>query len=215
MRSRDVRQVPASSEFFPPFQSRRKLFLRVSLVCGLLFVPFAQAKSPPYTEYHEGLQSIGNFLILVCIIGRAWCGLYISGKKSKELVQTGPYSITRNPLYLFSLIGVLGIGLQTVSLTITATILLITTIVFLSVIREEEQILAERFGREFEAYKARTPRLGVRLSAWRDEKVVSFEPRLLYRTVGDTLIFAGAIPLFDAIDQLQISNVLPVLIRLP
>ena len=42
-------------------------------------------------------------MILICILGRTWATLYIGGQKQRELVTKGPYSVVRNPLYLFTL----------------------------------------------------------------------------------------------------------------
>ncbi len=44
--------------------------------------------------------------------------LRIGGRKILELVTDGPYSIMRNPLYVFSVIRVAGIGAQAGSVTI-------------------------------------------------------------------------------------------------
>ena len=49
------------------------------------------------------IEMAGLVLILVCILGRTWCTLYIGGLKKRELVTAGPYSVVRNPLYVFTL----------------------------------------------------------------------------------------------------------------
>ena len=48
------------------------------------------------------LETGGVILILVCIVGRTWCTLYIGGNKKRELITAGPYSVVRNPLYVFT-----------------------------------------------------------------------------------------------------------------
>lgn len=52
---------------------------------------------------------LGLLLVGVATVGRLWCSLYISGHENSELITTGPYSLSRNPLYFFSLPGFAGI----------------------------------------------------------------------------------------------------------
>ncbi len=47
---------------------------------------------------------------MVCILGRTWTSLYIAGRKIEQFVTEGPYSVTRNPLYFFSILGGAGRG---------------------------------------------------------------------------------------------------------
>jgi protein-S-isoprenylcysteine O-methyltransferase Ste14 len=64
----------------------------------------------------------GCLLIGCATVGRLWCAQYIAGYKNDVLVKWGPYSICRNPLYFFSLLGGIGVGLCTESFTLTAII---------------------------------------------------------------------------------------------
>ena len=79
----------------------------------------------------------GLALVVLCITGRLWCILYVGNKKNLELVTRGPYSMTRNPLYFFSTLGAAGIGLMFGSLTVAATLLLLSFWTF-SITAEKE-----------------------------------------------------------------------------
>jgi len=70
------------------------------------------------------MRALGFALVTVAALGRLWCSIYICGYKNRRVIQDGPYSIVRNPLYCFSLLGGIGIGFLVGSLTITALILL-------------------------------------------------------------------------------------------
>jgi hypothetical protein len=59
------------------------------------------------------------------------------------------------------------------------------------------------------------PRFGPRLDGWRDADTVSVRPRLLYRTIRDSLILLAVCPAFDVIRWLQDSGLIAILARLP
>ena len=196
-------------------QARRKLSLRL-IVAGLIpLVALVQSSWPAQSWVQAVVQALGLWLIVACICGRAWCALYIGGRKSVELVELGPYSISRNPLYLFSFLGAIGVGLRTGSLVMTALFMIASIVVAIPVIRVEEMVMTRTFGSSFAAYCARVPRFGPRLSLWCDAPMLSLQPRHLYRVFRDSLLFASAIPLIDAVTWLQGHATLPVLVRLP
>lgn len=90
---------------------------------------------------------------------------YASGhvKKNAELTVTGPYAYTRNPLYLGSLMIAFGFALASRSLWIALALALLFLLIYVPVIRSEEEYLRSRFP-EFAAYCARVPRILPRLT---------------------------------------------------
>ncbi len=164
---------------------------------------------------HEGVEAVGLGAIVLSIVGRAWCSLYIGGRKKAEVVSTGPYSLSRNPLYVFSYAGAFGIGAQTGSMTIACLFVLIAVVVFHFTIAQEEAWLSAEFGESYSAYMARTPRCGPDFSKWRDEEVLSIRPRFFLTTLRDGLVFLLAIPIFEGVDMAQAAGWLPILLHLP
>ena len=164
---------------------------------------------------HEGIEALGLGLIAVCIVGRAWCSLYIGGRKKAEIVDRGPYSISRNPLYVFSFLGAFGVGAQTGSLALAALFLMVTVLVFWFTVQREEAWLSEEFGAPYDAYVARTPRFGPDFVKWRDEEMLEIRPRFFLATLLDGLVFLLAFPLFEGIDWLQKAGWLVPLFTLP
>ena len=74
-----------------------------------------------------------------------------------ELVKTGPYSIVRNPIYT-SYFFFFGSTLLTLQSYAPLAVLLAVTAVYYDIrIGEEEEILAETFGQDFEEYKQQVP----------------------------------------------------------
>ena len=102
---------------------------RLSQLFGLLFillVMFTGKKLDLVAPEISGvLFLIGCALVGIAIVGRLWCAQYIAGYKDNTLVREGPYSMCRNPLYFFSFLGTIGVGLCTESLTLTRFSILI------------------------------------------------------------------------------------------
>lgn len=196
-----------------PSQILRKSFLFVLGTIMLVALPFIQPQGN--RGFHEILEWIGQFLIIVGIIGRSWCTMYIGGQKFKDVIQSGPYSLSRNPLYMFSFIAAFGAGLQSGSLTFAVAALVIVFFVFDATIRNEEVVLAEKFGAPYDAYVARVPRYGPRFSTWKDEERLTVAMPLVYKTLMDGLVFFAIVPAAELIDWLQEAGKLPVLLRLP
>jgi len=66
----------------------------------------------------EVLGGAGSLLVAVGVFGRVFCSMFIGGRKNDQLIVSGPYSVVRNPLYVFSFIIFIGIGLQSRSLVL-------------------------------------------------------------------------------------------------
>lgn len=105
------------------------------------------------------LYSIGGVLRLapVFVLGRRFSGL-VAIQPGHRLVTSGPYRVIRHPSYLGLFVNALGWGLafrSGVGVVIAVTMLLVV----LARIEAEERLLAETFGPEYAAYRARTWRL--------------------------------------------------------
>jgi len=192
----------------------RKWVLGLALLAA---VALAFVSSSPWVgqPLSEGIESVGLGAIVISIVGRAWCSLYIGGRKKAEIVSTGPYSISRNPLYVFSYFGAVGVGAQTGSATMAVLFVVIAVAVFHFTIRQEEAWLTAEFGDPYRAYMARTPRLGPDFGKWHDNAELTIRPRFFLTTIRDGLAFLLAVPIFKGVDWAQAQGWLPVLIHLP
>jgi protein-S-isoprenylcysteine O-methyltransferase Ste14 len=163
----------------------------------------------------EGLEWLGYLAVVACVLGRAWCSAYIAGHKNRKLVDCGPYSLARNPLYGFSLLGLAGVGLQTGSLTLAALLLLGGGLYYGAVVRREEAHLLGAFPGAYDRYLARTPRWLPDLRLWRDVGEVTIRPALVGRTLLDSAVFFAAYPLLEALADAHAAGLLPDLLSLP
>jgi protein-S-isoprenylcysteine O-methyltransferase Ste14 len=98
-------------------------------------------------------------------------------KKNEELATTGPYSYTRNPLYLGSLVLAIGFAIASRSWVIAAVIVALFFFIYLPVIRGEEAFLRGQFP-EFADYASNVPRLFPRLTSYRAGGMGSFSSDL-------------------------------------
>jgi hypothetical protein len=161
---------------------------------------------------HEVIELVGLGLAIV-FAGRAWSILYIGSNKNRELITTGPYSIARNPLYLFSTIGAVGIGLMFGSVAAAIGLGLLTYAVFVVTANKEAEYLRTIFGSRYDAYARQTPFFWPKMSRYRDAPEVAFSPQALKRTLTDGVLLLLTFPAIEAIEHLQTDGTLPILMR--
>ncbi|NJR14127.1 MAG: isoprenylcysteine carboxylmethyltransferase family protein [Phyllobacteriaceae bacterium] len=165
-------------------------------------------------DIHELIELAGLLAIAFGILGRIWATLFIGGRKQHEIVQDGPYSVSRNPLYLFSIIGAAGIGAQSGSLLMALFCAIVIWLVFTLTIRGEEAVLADMFGQPYRDYMARVPRLWPNVSLYREQATLLITPRQLYVTLRDSAYMFLAYPVFEVIELAQENGLVPILARL-
>jgi protein-S-isoprenylcysteine O-methyltransferase Ste14 len=74
-------------------------------------------------------------------------------KPTTVIVRTGPYRVSRNPIYLAFSLFQLGIAIWVNSLWLVATLIGAVALIHFVVIPEEERYLERRFGAEYLDYK--------------------------------------------------------------
>lgn len=193
-------------------QRLRRITLAFVILIALAILFFVSSSWLSH-ETHEFVESVGVGLIAVGLLGRLWSTLYIGGRKAAELVDKGPYSISRNPLYVFSSIAAAGVGAQTGSLFVAAVFLVGCAVAFHVVILKEEAFLRQTLGADYLAYLDRVPRFFPAFGKFADEKELTILPRRLYSTFTDGLVFFLAMPFFELVEMAQESGLLPVLAK--
>lgn len=184
-------------------QVRRRRALGVLAVAAVCILPWIDSAWPERGWVNQGLEWLGLALMVVAVLGRCACMLYLGGRKGADLVSDGPYSVSRNPLYVFSILAVLGIGLQTGSLIVGVALALLAGLIFHWIIGEEELLLRQAFGASFDAYCQRVPRFFPKWSLWHSPQHVNVDLHGVWKTLRDALPYFLAIPVFEAIEAAQ------------
>ena len=96
------------------------------------------------------------------LLSGAWNVLYHAQRRN-ELAKTGPYARIRHPQYVAFVLVLLGFLLQWPTL-LTLVMFPILLVMYGRLAITEEAEMRKRFGADFEAYAARTPRF---LPSWR------------------------------------------------
>jgi protein-S-isoprenylcysteine O-methyltransferase Ste14 len=91
------------------------------------------------------------------VLGQMWSSAPVA-KQGHALRTTGPYAITRHPIYTWMLVLLLGTAM-TQALGRWAALFLMVTVILSLKIRTEEQVLREAFPGEYDRYRERVPAL--------------------------------------------------------
>ncbi|UIJ72680.1 isoprenylcysteine carboxylmethyltransferase family protein [Aurantimonas sp. HBX-1] len=182
---------------------RRKttIWIVVGTLGPLLVLTTGSAQ--PGSLYRESLEAAGIMLIVAGILGRTWCTLYLGGRKPRTLVADGPYSVSRNPLYLFAFVAAAGLGAQSGSLIVAGLFVGGVYAILMPAVRHEEIALRALFGAAFDAYRRHVPRFLPRLSQWQDAPIVMIDPKHYRQTALDGLILLAFVPTFYAAEWLR------------
>lgn len=192
-----------------PGRTRRPASLRPAnqklriAVLRLLFTALLPVVLLGYSGWSPWPMRVLNFLghaaILTAVLGRFWAILYIGGHKNRQVLQDGPYSICRHPLYLFSIIGITGFGLLLGSAELALLFGVLGALVLSATARREERFLRSQFGTAYDDYSRRVPMIWPRLSGFRTPAMVAFTPATLRRNARDALVFLLALPIAQLI----------------
>lgn len=191
-------------------QSHSRLF--AALMVGLLLV--SQPRLPEGSVPREAMLWLGYLLVIAGVLGRAYCSAYIGGRKNDTVIKDGPFSVVRNPLYVFSFIAMCGVGLQSGMLTVLIILVTSFMLYYPFVVAKEEIFLHHKFGEAYETYARAVPRWFPDFRLWSEPEQIEVRPKFLRRTLMDAAIFFLPLPCFLFIAKLQAVGILPVWLTL-
>jgi protein-S-isoprenylcysteine O-methyltransferase Ste14 len=198
-----------------PFDQRKRLVVvRIAAVATIAMLLFTKPFLPDGSDGHELIELLGLSLVIICVGGRLWSILYVGGNKNKELISMGPFSMTQNPLYFFSTVGAVGIGLIFGSAVATLFLGLASFLVFRVTARKEADFLLTKFGADYRLYALRTPKFLPNPFLFHDRAEWQFSTHALKRTFYDGLYFLALFPAIEIIEYVKAMGILPTFFTL-
>jgi protein-S-isoprenylcysteine O-methyltransferase Ste14 len=129
--------------------------LSIISMIGLHFwLPIKQLLFPPITYLGMIAIALGIVMILFCAyLFRQKNTTIKPFQESSYLVREGLFHYSRNPIYLAMIVALIGVWIVLGSFTPLLIIPIFTVLIQEMFIKEEEKILEEKFGEEYQAYK--------------------------------------------------------------
>ncbi len=128
--------------------TRRIAKLRVTLGYVLSVVALWLASPTPRSlAIGAAIGAVGEAL-------RIWAAGHL--EKGREVTSTGPYAITRHPLYAGSTIMGAGLAIAANSILVAVLVFAYLAVTITAAIRSEEAHLTDKFGGDYPAYREGT-----------------------------------------------------------
>ena len=197
------------------FVDNRILWSRIFVVFIIIFLLISTHSWAKNSLIYLLMKWVGFIFVVTATLGRLWCSIYISGYKEDVVINQGPYSMVRNPLYLFSFIGAMGLGLASANIIVILIIFVLFTFFYPSVVSSEEKILLERHGNVFSDYINSTPKWFPKFSNFKRPKKYLVQIKQFESSIISSMWFLWFFLIFHIIELLHETNVLPTIIRIP
>lgn len=184
-----------------------------SIVLAMTWLAVAVMVTPLHFDQGFGMimELTGYLCLIVAALGRLWSYAFIGGRKNQDLCRDGPYSLSRNPLYLFSFLGVIGAGmaLQSVALMGVGAGVFLTYYHF--VIRTEERRLLQLFGDSFALYCREVPRFWPCRWQVSQPESITLPSHLFTRTLTEVFWFLAFIVVIETIEHGKLAHWWPTI----
>lgn len=195
---------------------KKRIYLTRFIAIALIAIQMTTTHSWAEESWLDTLLEVVGLLFLsIAALGRGWSSLFISGHKTHDLITTGPYSVVRNPLYVFSFIGAIGVGLCSENLVVLSSLILLFALYYPLVIKAEEVVLLSTHGTNFTDYMKKVPRFFPNLSLYVCTPTYEIDTTRVLRSLRDCLAFLCVYPAFEVIEHLRSAGHLPIITTIP
>jgi protein-S-isoprenylcysteine O-methyltransferase Ste14 len=129
-------------------------------------VSLTAAVGDPFSLAGPPARWPGGVLVLAFVLWNGWTLLVMASHRTAilpggpvtELLQMGPFRLSRNPLYVGLIALDIALSLLMPSFWALVLVPIGVAAMFWGAIRPEEQYLSAKFGADYEAYRARVRR---------------------------------------------------------
>lgn len=155
--------APSSIDIAPPLNGTYRYRCRMHLTLLVLLVAWLGAGfSPTYVRAGSLPAILADYIGWLMFFGglclRFWATWFIGGRKSTEVICSGPYSLTRNPLYVGTFLMILSLAFLLKSPTFAAATVIVIAYYCVAVVPLEERFLRHVFGTDYANYCQSVPR---------------------------------------------------------
>jgi protein-S-isoprenylcysteine O-methyltransferase Ste14 len=160
---------------------------RILLASAIALMLFTRQYWSYESALHETFDALGYVLIVFCGMGRLYTTAFLGGIKNEVLVTHGPFSVVRNPLYVFSWLGFTGFAIFSNNLWVMLLVPVGFYFLYLFLVKREEVFLQEKFGQAYDDYRARVPRFIPDFSNFNQPDAITISPRFYLRGLLDNV----------------------------
>ena len=155
--------APALISTAPPMSGTIRYRCRMHLTLLVLLVAWIGAGVSPVFVQPGSLSAVfADYIGWLMFVGglclRFWATWFIGGRKSTEVICYGPYSLTRNPLYVGTFMMILSLAFFLKSPTFAAATAIVIAYYCVAVVPLEERLLRHHFGSVYANYCQSVPR---------------------------------------------------------
>jgi protein-S-isoprenylcysteine O-methyltransferase Ste14 len=195
-----------------------KLRLIISIIFVIFLILLMCVSDSQWEEEESFIAAIlflwGTFLVGIASLGRLWCSLYIAGYKKDALITQGPYSMCRNPLYFFSLLGAVGVGLTTETILIPTLILIAFVMYYPFVIKSEEAEMMKLHKHDYAIYLKKVPSFFPRISLLQEPEEYITKPKIFRNHIFSALWFVWLLGITELMESLHDLKILPSIFKI-
>ena len=197
------------------FVKNRILWSRIFVIFILLLIIFSSYSWSKDSLLYFIMQWFGFVCVVIATLGRLWCTIYIGGYKEDTIITQGPYSIVRNPLYIFSFIGIIGLGSASQNIIALLLFIILFTFFYPFVVQNEENNLEKAHGELFVEYRKKTPKWIPRFSLYNRPPEYVVHLKNIDEAILSSMWFLWFFLILKIIEKFQELTWIPVLFTFP